>query len=300
MRQSRELDNVLEQCLERLLVEGESIEQCLQSFPAYQEELKPLLEMALATKQASDIRPRPEFREKARYQFYSELQEAESKKGRSFFSRGWWPRWATVPVAVVLGLVMVGGGLVAASGGSMPGEPLYSVKLVTEQVQLAFTPSALGKAELYAKLADRRVAEIVYLAGESRPQQVERTAERLDVYLGKIADLTSTQQVTAGLAMAPEAEEGLRAELEEALADEEAPAAVEETRPTEPTKDFEGEPVTVDRRAILKATVIGYAIDHPARLRAALETASSAVRSALLQAITISETGYQKALESWD
>jgi hypothetical protein len=298
MRQSRELDNVLEECLERLLNEGESLEQCLQSFPAYQEELEPLLEMALATRQASDIQPRPEFREKARYQFYSALQEAESKKGRSFSSWNWWPRWATVPVAIVLSLVVVGGGLVAASGGSIPGEPLYSVKLVAEQMQMAFTPSALGKAELYAKLADRRVAEIVHLAGENQPEQIAHTAQRLDTYLGKMAGLTSTQAVTAGLAMAPEAEESLMAEAEGA--DEEAPAEVEETLPTERAKDFEGEPVTTDRWSTLKATVMGYAVSHPASLRAALETVSPSTRSALLQAITISETGYEKALESWD
>ncbi len=298
MRQARELDNVLDECLERLLVASETIEQCLRRFPAYQDELEPLLEMALAAKKASAIQPRPEFRDKARYQFHSALQEMEPKKGRPFFVWSWWPRWATVSVAIVLGLLLVGGSTVAAASGSMPGEPLYPVKLAAEQVQLAFTPSALGKAELYAKLADRRVVEIVDMAGKNEPGQIERAAQRLDVYLTKIADLSSTQKVTAGLAMAPADEEALAAE--EGTLAKEAPAVEEEPLLSERAGDFQEAPVMIDRRARLRATVVRYAIDHPARLRAALETISPSVRPALLRAIAISEIGYEKALESLD
>ncbi len=74
MRKSREFDDALDACLERLLVEGETLEQCLQSFPEYVAELKPLLETALSVKQVSAIQLRPELRDKARYQFFSALQ----------------------------------------------------------------------------------------------------------------------------------------------------------------------------------------------------------------------------------
>ena len=107
MRNSRELDNVLDECLERLLIKGETVEQCLQSFPEHAGELEPLLETALATNKASSIKPRPEFRDKARAQFYSALQVMESKKGYPIF--GWQLRWATV-VAIVLALLLAGGG----------------------------------------------------------------------------------------------------------------------------------------------------------------------------------------------
>ena len=33
--ESREFDNILDECLERLLVKGETIEQCLQSYPEH-------------------------------------------------------------------------------------------------------------------------------------------------------------------------------------------------------------------------------------------------------------------------
>lgn len=274
MKKSREFNNILDECLERLLVKGETIEQCLQDFPEQADELEPLLQMALATKKAITIQPRPEFRAEARYQFLSALQRREEKRSRPFF--GLRPRWAPV-VAIVLALLLAGGGTVAAAGGSMPDEPLYRVKLATEQVQLILTPSALGKAEFYARLADRRVSEIAYMASRNKPEQIEQTAHRLDDYLAKIASLTSTQEVTRDVLMAP---------------------AVEEA-PLMP-KRAEGARIEVNRRARLRATIMHYAVNHPERLRAVLETAPESVRSAILQAIAISTRGYEKALKSLD
>lgn len=291
MRKSREFDNVLDECLERLLVKGETVEQCLDSFPEHTDALKPLLETALAVKEASAIQPRSEFRDKARYQLHSAFQEVKSKRSRPFFNWSWQPRWAPV-VAVVLVFLLAGGGTVVAANGSMPDEPLYPVKLASEQVQLFFTPSALGKAELYAKLADRRVLEIARMAGKSKPEQIERATRRLDVHLAKIADLVSTQEVTAGVAMAPAVEEA--PVTEEALVTEEAPALLERG------KDVRRAGPSVDRRARLRATMVGHAASHRTRLRALLETVLQSARPALLRAIAVSETGYEKALESLD
>ncbi len=282
MRESRELDDVLDVCLERLLVKGETIEQCLRSFPEHADELKPLLETALATKKASAIQLGPEFRDKARYQFYSALQGMEPKK--RYLTLGWQPRWVTV-VAIVLVILLAGGGTVAAAGGSMPDEPLYPVKLATEQVQMVFTPSALGKAELYAKLADRRVLEIVRMASETKPEQIERTARRLDVYLTKIADLAPIQVPGAAI-MAPRGEE------EQAFG--KAPLLPEGGRGGSEAR------VGFDRRANLRAMVERGALEHPERMRAVLERVPASARPALLRAITISEAGYTKALKSLD
>ncbi len=277
-KSKKEFDNVLDECLAQL-DKGETVEQCLQSFPEHTEQLKPLLEMALAIKEASAIQPRPEFRDKARYQFYSALQEMGRKRSRSFLSWGWQPRWATV-VAIVLALLLAGSGTVAAASGSMPDEPLYPVKLATEQAQLVLTPSALGKAELYAKLADRRVSEIVHMADKSKPEKIGRTAQRLDAYLTKIADLASTQELRGEATMAPTVEE--------------APLLPGQAR------DIRGARIRVGRGARLRATMESHAINHPARLRALLRTAPEQAKPALLRAIAVSETGYEKALKSLD
>ncbi len=296
IKKSKEFNNVLDECLERLLLKGETVEQCLGSFPEHADALKPLLETALATKQASAIQPRPEFREKARYQFHAALQEWESKKSRWVF--GWRPLWATM-VASVLVLVLAGGGTVMAAAGSMPDEPLYPVKLATEQAQLVFTPSALGKAELYAKLADRRVFEIIRMAGKGKPEQIERTARRLDIHLARIAELASIQEVASSepealsAAEAPAAQEAAVREAAPAL--ESAPLLPERDR-----RDWKTRTRGNHHRDRLRATVGRHARNHPARLRALLERVPPSARPALLRAIAVSETGYEKALKSLD
>jgi len=202
MRKSKEFDNILDECLERLLVNGETIEQCLTSYPEQATKLEPLLQTALAAKNASAIQPRPEFKARARYEFRSALQEAKTKRGRRFF--GWQPRWATA-VAIVLILLLAGSGTVAAAGNSMPDGTLYPVKLATEQVRVRLTPSDIGKAQLYANFADKRVLEIARMAKEGKPELVERTAQRLDTHLVMIAFLVSPLEQEAAVLMAPPA-----------------------------------------------------------------------------------------------
>lgn len=280
MRKSKEFDNILDDCLERLLTEGGTIEQCLESYPEQADELKPLLQTVLATKKASAIQPRPEFKARARYQFLSALQTMEVKRSRPFL--GWQPRWATAVITVLI-LLLVGGSTVAAASNSMPDKPLYPVKLATEQVQLALTPSDIGKAQLLAKLADKRVAEIIYLANQGESGQIELATQRLDSYLARVAILTTVQKEEAGVLLAP------------------APAAEPTPAPSpEHAKGAKEPPAQVNRRAKLRMMVAQYAVNHPAALRAVLETAPESVRPALRRAIAVSVAGYEKALETLD
>jgi hypothetical protein len=286
MKASKEFDNILNECLERLLIKGETIEQCLQSYPEQAAELKPLLETALVAKKASAIQPRAEFKARARYQFRSALQETAARKSRPFW--GWFPRWATV-VTIVLVLVLAGSGTVVAASNSMPDNTLYPVKLATEQVQLALTPSQIGKAKLCAELADRRVAEIVYMANKGDARQVELITQRLDKRLATLAILALAQKSgEAPMLMVP-------------------PAPAEETPPEpapppQPGRGWGGreDNAQADNRAQLRNTVAHYAAKNQAVLRAVLGKVPESARPALRRAIAVSEAGYQRALEALD
>jgi len=274
MRKSKEFDNILDECLERLLVKGETIEQCLASYPEQAAELELLLRTALAAKNASAIQPRPEFKARARYEFRSALQEAKTKRGRRFFV--WQPRWATA-VAIVLILLLAGSGTVAAAGNSMPDGTLYPVKLATEQVRVRLTPSDIGKAQLYANFADKRVIEIAHMAEEGKPELVERTAQRLDAHLVMIALLVSPPEQEAAVLMAPPAK---------------APGPPEHAgEMPAPAKEF-------NRRAKLRAAVAHYGIQHPAALRDALNKAPESAKPALRRAIATSIASYERALKA--
>ena len=284
---NKRFDDILNECLDRLLVEGQTVEQCLASYPEEADKLKPLLQVAVATRKASTIQPNPDFRARARYQFHSALRDMEAKRGRSFF--GWLPQWATVVTTVLVCLLVAGGGTAFAAGNSMPDEPLYPVKLATEQVQLTLTPSGIGKAELYAKLADRRVAEIERMVGKNKPEQVERTAQRLNTCLMMVASLLSVQGAEEEVMLAPAPR---------------APAAVEmvpeESAPEARTRGEGGGSKRIAKLAQLRNKMSRSATDHPAALRAMLRKAPESARPALLQAIAISEAGYEKALGALD
>jgi hypothetical protein len=271
MKTGKEFDHILNECLERLLIKGESIEQCLQSYPEQAAQLKPLLQTAQVAKKALAIQPRAEFRAKARYQFHSALQEAASPRSRPLL--GWLPRWATV-VTLVVGLLLVGGGTVVAAGNSMPDSPLYPLKLATEQVRLILTPSQIGKASLCARFADRRVTEIIYMANKGDARQVELITERLDKRLVMIATL--------------------------ALAQKAAEASRMMTPPTLSEETVGASDVYASSRAKLRTAVEHYAANHQAALQAVLEKAPESAKPALLQAIAVSEADYEKVLEALD
>ena len=287
MKRDKEFNNILDECLERLLVKGETIEQCLLSYPEYAAELEPLLHTVVATKEALAIQPRPEFKSEARYQFRLALQKVEPKRRLPFL--GWHPRWAIAMVALLV-LLLAGGGTVAAAGNSMPDSLLYPVKLATEQVRLKLTPSNMGKAELYAELADRRVAEIVYMVNKGKPEHLEPTAERLNKHLALIVDLSLVKSGEVESVELAE-DEGGRVML--APAETLPPALVVEEAGKEVQAQANG-------RTKLRTLLLRNSVNHLAELRAVLETAPESAKPALRRTIDELVAGYERALEALD
>jgi len=283
-----ELENILDECLERL-VKGETVEQCLQRYPEQATQLEPLLQTAQVVRKASAILPRSEFKARARYEFRSALQATATKRRLPLFSLR--PRWAMA--LMIIGIVLVaGGGTAAAASNSMPDSPLYPVKLATEQVRLTLTPSDMGKARLCTALADRRVAEIIYMANRGDAQQVDAIAQRLDGRLTMLVMLVSAEKVEV-----PAVEGAPRALTEE-------PSLVAPSPPAPPpSEEAQGDGDVYaggNGRAELRMIVAGCACDHPAALRAALGKAPESAKPALRRAIYLSVVGYERILAALD
>jgi len=186
MSKKSEFDNILNECLERL-ISGESIETCLADYPAYADELEPLLRTVVDARKVASVEPHQEFRERSGYDFQAAIREMEPERAWGFFA--WFPRWAAITTVVVVVILLAATGTAVASINSLPDEPLYQVKLATEAVRLAFTPSSLGKAELYASFADERVEEIVRMADKGDVAQVEKATERMNDQLIAMSNL---------------------------------------------------------------------------------------------------------------
>ena len=79
-------------------------------------------------------------------------------------------RHGLVPIAMVFVLLLAAGtGAVSASASSLPGTPLYAIKLAAEDLRLAFTVNSASRAGLYIRFANERTTEMVRLASEGHP-----------------------------------------------------------------------------------------------------------------------------------
>jgi hypothetical protein len=176
---ARNLEDIFNECYERIRW-GESLESCLRQYPKHAAELEPLLYTAFDIgRRASYIQPRPEFKHWALVrlegeQHYSSQQRQPAKTGQFSWRQGW-----SVAVAAVLILLLAGSGTVIASSNAMPDEPLYPVKLATEEVRLTFAVTDAQKVQVHTQLAETRAMEIETMAKEGKTEHAAITAARL-------------------------------------------------------------------------------------------------------------------------
>ena len=83
-----EFDHALDECLDRVLVNGEPVEDCLRRYPQHASELAPLLRLALETSKALDFKPSGAARARARLLLDAALARQQARQK----SRWRWPR----------------------------------------------------------------------------------------------------------------------------------------------------------------------------------------------------------------
>jgi len=173
-----ELQQIFENCLE-LLEQGASIEDCLKKYPAEAGELKSLLSIAqLSRKSLHYAIPRDakaRIRTRIMTQYDRQHWPRDQKKPIWSLLR----RWAFVTVCVLTFLIVAGVGLNVASANAVPGDTLYPVKRSFEEIQIAFSLSDMAKAEAHVRLAERRISEIIELAGQGESEYIPGLASEV-------------------------------------------------------------------------------------------------------------------------
>ena len=188
MGNTKEFDNIFNGCLEHLLTGQETIEQCLQRYPAYAAELEPLLRMVVLMHKVADVKPSDEFRVRARYQMQLKMARAGSPAKRPVRVL---PRWVIAACTAMLVFVL-GSGTVLASQNVMPGNPLYAVKLTTENLQVRLAGSTGSKTEQYIAMANARISEMAWMVNNNKTQNLQAAAQRLNNYYSNIGELAMT------------------------------------------------------------------------------------------------------------
>ena len=163
-----DLTRPLQECL-AAMDDKHNLQEVLRRYPADRDELIALLRLSVDLGALEAPAADPAFRLRARNRM---LAAATHRRQ----ARRWNPL-AVLPRPVVrvayagaLAAALLVGGLTAAAGSSnsLPGDPLYGVKLGVERAQLATTFDSAARAQLELQIADSRLAEAQRLFAAGR------------------------------------------------------------------------------------------------------------------------------------
>ena len=295
---ARQLDDIFNECYERIR-SGESLKSCLKRYPKHAAELEPLLKTAFDIgRRASYIHLRPEFKHWARVQFegtqhHAKQQRQPAKPGLFSWRQSW-----SVAVAAVLILVLTGGSTVIASSNALPDEPLYPVKLATEDMRLAFAVSDTQKAQIHTQLAETRAVEVETMADQGKTEHAAITAARLAKQLELANSAIARVESNVGTAPLPTVteEQPLTTEEQPPVAEEQPPVAEEqppvaEEQPTPPEGEATPPAFTTQDKGVTAKTE---------RFKKSLENSTSkslkALESAMEKAPLQAKPDWQRAI----
>ena len=146
---------------------------------------------------AATITYRPEAKQRSRYNFTAAVADRQREANRGWLGRairpsGWRAKLART-AAVALGIVVLGTGTAygatVASEDSVPGDPLYVVKTLKEDISLRMPKSDLALAKEHAHLATVRTEEIGALIDRGNMEQADRQVVRVTYHLNSCAEL---------------------------------------------------------------------------------------------------------------
>ena len=193
------IDDILDECIDRITLKGETVEECLARYPDLAAELESQLRLSTGMARVFAFTPNPDAKATGRQRLQAEIRELQrqdnERKARPFslisLLDGWRLRWAAA-AALLLVVLLGGSGLVRAAGNALPGETLYSVKRATEQARLAIQFSEVDKAELHLDYAQRRALEARTLLTRGDTTHLEPTLDLLQQDLNAVTGIAGS------------------------------------------------------------------------------------------------------------
>ncbi|MCA1554002.1 MAG: DUF5667 domain-containing protein [Chloroflexi bacterium] len=208
MDDGRNLEQILDDCLNDVAQGRATVEQYLTHHREFADELLPLLKLAQDIAAVPDVRPSPAFKRATRARLVA-LPPSRSRYGERrrvlhvLFGSA---RLAPLALALLL-VVLLGAGTLHAANDALPGSPLYPIKRAIERIQFSRARDAAEQARLHLALADRRLTETLALTGAG---DAERAAQSARAYSDEVN--AALRLVTANSALAPEVAEQLSAQ----------------------------------------------------------------------------------------
>jgi Domain of unknown function (DUF5667) len=182
----RDLTQPLQDCLTALNYRR-NLQEVLRRYPADRDELIALLRLSVDLGTLGPPPADPGFRLRARNRMLAAA--AHRRRSRHWNPRALVPRPAArLAFAGAVAVALAIGGLTAAaaSSDSLPGDPLYGVKLGLERAQVAVTLDSATRARLQVHLTDVRLGEAQRLIAQGRVQDGVRQIDQYDTAVAQI------------------------------------------------------------------------------------------------------------------
>ncbi len=172
MRFNRKVD-AFENCLHRML-NGASIDQVIEAYPSLTNELRSMLQIADAMHTlGEETRLAKNAQARSRARFLSAAIAGQPRprlKPRPVSFH--FPRLALTALIVLITLFLGSITTAAVSAKSLPGDPLYPIKLATERTRLLLVNNTAHKIELEQTFDHERLEEVQALIEKTRSTQV--------------------------------------------------------------------------------------------------------------------------------
>jgi hypothetical protein len=199
MKIDRQINRIIETYMSAISSGQETIDSILEKYPQYARELRPRLEAVFWLANArKHLGPRDGFISSSRMYIEGQFETVQPHGFWHRIYRQHTPqRWVfnfAAPVILVLLLALVINNLILTARLSIPGDPLYTTKLLIEDIQLALTFNPVDKADLYIQLSRERTTEFVDLVLKGDYEILPTAATRLET--GIIASLHSIYDMT--------------------------------------------------------------------------------------------------------
>ena len=213
----KDFENILDKCIAQIRSGEADVASCLNKYPEYAAQLRPLLEITVLLHREPQPQPRREAVSRGERILQDRVAERRSSGavkgglvglirakigvGKTVIKRGslpsmhWRLRWVGVVAGIVAG-TLIGVGVVTASNYSMPGDFLYPLKTASERGQLMLTPSEVGKTEFHIVLAERRMQEIAEMSRRGNTDQVAELVPMVAQHLEEVKQVLVTTDET--------------------------------------------------------------------------------------------------------
>jgi hypothetical protein len=212
------IESVLDECLNRIAAGKEkALDACVAEHPKLAGDLEPLLHLAIELETLREYEPpSPAALQAGKQKLLREAARLKTLEEERVRARGL-PLWpvnlqsllrrstAVVALAAVLAVTLLGGGTIAASATSLPGDSLYAVKRMTEEFQLVFTLDRQAKAQLVQKLDERRREEAKAIATSHRVAEMS--------FRGRVQSVGASSWTISGVAVSVSAETAVEGEI---------------------------------------------------------------------------------------